>query len=452
MTPFFARILRLVILLLMLGGWATIVYVAGDPGTGWGRHWFTLAMAHAGLTYVGLLACYVLKDPLAWKQRLGRALINIAALLLAAVLVELPAAVGWVDYRLLLISESLGGTGPHNQQFDRDVVHRRPPHGRFIQRQAGDFVYGLAIPTSRRYTVDYHGDANGYRNLVDYRQADVVLLGDSFIEGYNVGQSEIVSVQLARRLHRDVCNLGMCDYGPFEELGALRKFGVKLHPRAVIWFFYEGNDLADIEKFQAITDNWDRCLAREKSFAYRSFFANAADPLMFMLNQLRWRESAFARRYEGRLLPEIPRGPDVTYFHSGPLRLGDHAAALVEVLKNILREGHGVCIANSAVLVVAYVPRKERVYRDLCTFSADSDVPRWELNDLSQQLGPWCEETGIKYLDLTPALHAAARQGRLAYLVDDAHWAADGHAVAAEELAQVLRETCGLDTKSGNGK
>jgi hypothetical protein len=87
-------------------------------------------------------------------------------------------------------------------------------------------------------------------------------------------------------------------------------------------------------------------------------------------------------------------------------------------------------------LIVAHVPTKGRVCRDLCTFPTDSDVPHWQFNDLPERVGAWCKRAGVEYLDLTPVLEAAARQGKLVYLVDDPHWTAEGHAVVAEEVAR----------------
>lgn len=447
MKPFGARALIICILVAVVGGWLGIFHVGADPATGWGQSWFELTLAHVGLTYLALLACYVLWGYSSWKQRLTRAILSVAALLLAVALVELPAAMGWIDYRQVLIPRTLGGAGPHNRQLDPELVYRHLPHDRFVHRQAGDYAAGLAIPTARRYEAECICDANGFRNEVDYRQADVVLLGDSFIEGYNVTQGEIVSTELARLLQHDVCNLALCGYGPQQELGALRRYGAGLHPRVVVWFFYEGNDLFDIEDYENVVNDWEAYLAEQQSYGTRSFFLNILDPLGFWLDQLRWHESAFARRRAGHLLPEIPSVDRVTYIGNPPFQMSDHIQSLFAKLQRILLDAKKVCDRNHIALLVVNVPTKGRVYRDLCTFPADSDVPHWQWNDFPDRSAAWCRASGIEHMDLTPALRGAVRRGRLAYFVDDPHWTAEGHAIVAEEVARSIRAAGWLKSK-----
>src|SRR5205807_430492 len=47
-----------------------------------------------------------------------------------------------------------------------------------------------------------------------------------------------------------VANLGQYDYGPVEELAVLRRYGLPLRPRIVVWMFFEGNDLVDVARYQ----------------------------------------------------------------------------------------------------------------------------------------------------------------------------------------------------------
>ena len=83
---------------------------------------------------------------------------------------------------------------------------------------------------------------------------------------------------------------------------------------------------------------------------------------------------------------------------------------------------------------------KFRVYRDLCTFEADSPCLSWDIDDLPGALEDALASTsdGIGFLDLTPRLRAEAAAGSLPYLTDDTHWSAEGHRAAAHELAEFL--------------
>ena len=123
--------------------------------------------------------------------------------------------------------------------------------------------------------------------------------------------------------------------------------------------------------------------------------------------------------------------------------------ALVGKLQTILATAKTTCAAAGAKLLVVYVPRKERVYQEFCTFDADSEVPHYQVSDLPERLGAWCGQQKIEYLDLTPALKAAARRGKLVYLVDDPHWSAEGHEAVAAEVARRLEELHWLHARAG---
>ena len=306
MTVRASRSLVALLALAVFGAWAWIVWIAGDPETGWGAAWFELALTNFAVTFLAAWACYVLWQPSAWRPRLARATLSTAAILLAAALIELPALLGLVDYRRVLVPRCLGGNGPHNRQLDPELVYRHLPHDHFVHQQVGDSAAGLAIPGARRYCAEVQCDANGFRNSKDFRRADVVLLGDSFVEGYNVTQDAIGAKHLADRLSAEVCNLALCGFGPQQELAALKRYGVPLQPQAVVWFFYEGNDLEDIDDYERVMGRWKRYEAEEQGYAARSFFLNVLDPLAFWLDQRRWRPSELARRRAGRLRPEIP--------------------------------------------------------------------------------------------------------------------------------------------------
>jgi hypothetical protein len=75
------------------------------------------------------------------------------------------------------------------------------------------------------------------------REVDVVLVGDSFVEGWCVpGQDSFAA--LVRDQHPDTLNLGYTGHGPLTELGTVREYLVAREPEHVFWFFYEDNDLA----------------------------------------------------------------------------------------------------------------------------------------------------------------------------------------------------------------
>ncbi len=100
------------------------------------------------------------------------------------------------------------------------------------------------------YWFTYQSDERGFHNppgLHAPGPLEVVLLGDSCTQGCSV-RSEESFAALLRADYPRTLNLGLRGNGPLTELASLREYGAPHRPRAVLWFFYEGNDLADLEQ------------------------------------------------------------------------------------------------------------------------------------------------------------------------------------------------------------
>jgi hypothetical protein len=111
----------------------------------------------------------------------------------------------------------------------------------------------------------------------------------------------------------------------------------------------------------------------------------------------------------------------------------------------ILSDARDLCRANGVELVIAFVPAKLRIYRDLCRFEADSPCTAWPSDDLPDDFRRLVEGlgSGAAFVDLTPPMRGAAERGGVVYLPDDVHWSEQGHRVAAEALARVLARRLG---------
>lgn len=90
------------------------------------------------------------------------------------------------------------------------------------------------------YLADRHGFNNP--NAVWDRPADLMLIGDSFAQGQCV-PTGFQMASLLRDLFPGTVTLGMGHEGPLLELAALKEFGPLLKPRAVMWLYFQGNDL-----------------------------------------------------------------------------------------------------------------------------------------------------------------------------------------------------------------
>jgi len=96
----------------------------------------------------------------------------------------------------------------------------------------------------------FESDEHGFRNPLgqyDRDSIDVVLVGDSYAFGACVPQGDGVGSAL-RRTGRSVLNLGYGGNGPLLELAALKELGERFSPQAVLWLYFEGNDLLDLRR------------------------------------------------------------------------------------------------------------------------------------------------------------------------------------------------------------
>jgi len=297
------------------------------------------------------------------------------------------------------------------------------------------------------YRCELRLDRNGFRNATELSSAKIIVIGDSFVEGLQVSEEELLTNQLSSLLGKTVANLGRTSYGPQQELHVLRRYGVGLRPGTCVWAFYEGNDLQDLNGYDRELANLARIVTADPSRTRyeRSFLRNALGYVI--RNWIRPDRGLPAHLYTGRLA--VGSGDDLElYFTTGiqhgevgpDLPRGQHTPEFQRFLR-ILADARDACDRHGIDLVVAFVPSKFRVYRDACRFDPDSPCLKWPIDALGQELERAIgrDFPGTGFVDLSPRLAAAAARGEILYLPDDTHWSAEGHRLAAEVLADCLR-------------
>ncbi len=364
-----------------------------------------------------------------------------ASLHLGLSLFELPAAVGLIDYRTVFRTPTPAWKRPGNRP-DPDLVFVREGHRRDRLRFLGADRNRLRGATSPGpvYECDLKTDRNGFRNPVDLARADVVILGDSFIEGLQVAAPDLVSARLADRLGCTVANLGRTGYGPQQEGHVLRRFGLGLYPKTCVWAFYEGNDLQDVAMYDADRSRAGRARPESTTSAWytRSLIRNGLACLI--RTRIHPEPTLLATRHAGRFA-----GRSDVYFscgvHEGETLPEDRETSKeLARFRSILAEARDACDRAGVDLVVAFVPAKFRVYRDFCTFGPDSPCRDWPIDNLPAAVGQAVAAVSpeVGFLDLTPRFRAEAAAGAMPYLADDTHWSAEGQQAAAQALGDYL--------------
>jgi len=96
----------------------------------------------------------------------------------------------------------------------------------------------------------YNSDEHGFNNpkgIFKSEKIEIMLVGDSFTHGACVKQGEDIGARLREKLGKQIINIGMDGNGPLIELASLKEYGTSLKPKNVLWIYFEGNDMDNLE-------------------------------------------------------------------------------------------------------------------------------------------------------------------------------------------------------------
>jgi lysophospholipase L1-like esterase len=293
----------------------------------------------------------------------------------------------------------------------------------------------------------------------------VLVLGDSFAEGFSVGLEDGVARALERDLRgagcpAEVVNGGTVGYSTDQEYLFYRDEGVSYAPRVVVLLFYYNDILYNARG--AVPGAVPKPLftftggtPRVKNYPLPpSLPTRPPQPwrgsvaLSFVRDRLRdgapRTYDALARlRFWSRIEPgEVPIEMQV-YDRHPPEPVVQAWLQTEHLLALLQRE----VAAHGAELVVAYVPSKMEVSRadwELTRRRYGIDDSLWDRSLVARRLDTAGQKVGVPVLDLTDSLWA--EQGR-AYFAQGGHWNARGHAVAAQEIARFLRDRTKLECR-----
>lgn len=399
-------------------------------------------------------------------------LIARAALLLASAVLALALLEGGL--RLALLG-SLA-----NPQPASGLTHAHPTRGWALTPNA------TGVRSDIDYRVEVRISSQGLRDVEHSIAADpnvfrVVVLGDSFMEAYQVELRESLPRRLEDELapeRVEVINLGVGGYGTLQESLALDEQGLRFDPDLVVLAFYAGNDLrnnselletrlwqdGNIKSFGrpyarlrgkdllqkppdfATAQAWIEAM-RQRDHDLRLHDRLLAPALVSaLLQRLAHRIGAVGHAYD----PNLVLGAYATRFDpdatAPPLSADEYRAAWEEawqITQALILRTRATAERHGARFVLLSVPSKFQVdprYRERVT----SEFPRMRFDPElpSRRLRGFADEQGIELLDLQGALVRQSGAGHppLYHAFRDRHWNAEGHRVAASELARFLRQ------------
>ncbi|HEX3247296.1 MAG TPA: SGNH/GDSL hydrolase family protein [Chloroflexota bacterium] len=295
----------------------------------------------------------------------------------------------------------------------------------------------------------------------------ILALGDSYLEAAQVREDQSVAGRLAASLSEargapvDVINTGVGSWGTTQEWLLLQQLGERFQPDLQLVFFHPANDL------------WDNSYSLQRPRTPREpFFTLAEDGSLrevpFRLAQKPFRNeldvddltpTGVLRRtswlyhvFETGVLDKLDQGND-----TGPRlnaqaqvfwdpRAEDRVKPTWDVTLALFRAITEYGQAHGVQTVIVVVPSSAEVHDEdwLATRerirAARLQPSNYERYQLSRVLDRRRQEVGAIWIDLGPALRAAAAGGERMYFRQDGHWTVAGNALVASVLQSSLEQ------------
>lgn len=292
----------------------------------------------------------------------------------------------------------------------------------------------------------------------------VVLLGDSFLEGIQVQQSDGVAERLEVLLnawglgHVEVINAGVVAYGTGQEVLFYEQDVRRYQPDLVVLLFYVGNDVKN-NSYQLEIPGGKRDLSLKPYFDLDSAGRllllpgpppKPVQPLVHVARARCWTYNLLESTLFVQLGPtfqredlEVVGGARNTFrevFATTPDETWLQAWRITEALLGRLQDD---ARADGAPLMIVGVPdwrsltdgvwRRAMAGSRLLDGRASPDAP-------TDRLGETARRLGTPYLNLLPVYRERTEAGDGPfYFTFDGHWNTAGHAVAAQAIADTLR-------------
>jgi lysophospholipase L1-like esterase len=257
----------------------------------------------------------------------------------------------------------------------------------------------------------------------------ILLLGDSFVEGYTVAFEDTVGEVIARETGVEVVNGGTGGYSTDQELLFFERDGRRYEPDVTILFFYV-NDVW----FNAQDRYWRGAKPR-----FRVADDGGLELVRRTLPPPKFRRTAGAwfekHSYLIRLVRTVARNLEDHEATAPPFRVyrknrAPEIDAAWRLTERLLEEVARRVRATGSAFVLVLVPPIFRVH---------DDAPRPEGDDfgrIERDLHAVCARLDVPFLDPRPALRAS---GERVYFPVDRHWNETGHRIVGRFVAERVR-------------
>jgi hypothetical protein len=284
--------------------------------------------------------------------------------------------------------------------------------------------------------VTYFTDDQGFRNQPGAEDAPLVVVGDSFVFGTCLPYEDLWTTRLGETLDTEVANYSMV--------------GISL------WHYNKYTDVLvrEGDHRALIYSVFLNDLVREPSFDESLHARLATNGILYYMSPVNFTIAEFLTQSPARQVYERvitpPAGvaqPPATVALANGVVLQEHGGLYSQYLgpDSSVGERLETAIAYAdemdMALVVVMIPSKRSTYDQAYVeaFPASTDLPERE-NQAYNAICAWLVDQGTPCYNLTEDLRLAAQEGPALYFTTDGHLNALGSQVAADLIADFLRE------------
>jgi len=278
----------------------------------------------------------------------------------------------------------------------------------------------------------YRSDERGFHNPPGAWNGDiqVATVGDSFTHGACVPTEEGLAGKL-RAQGLTALNLGLDGNGPLAMAATVREYLPAVEPRAVIWVYYEGNDLADFEE-ELESPTLLHYLEPEFRQQLRESQQEISRQLVAFL-EVALADELRASRTETLKLARLRTSIGLRGFRrlDGRRPVAEDACCHIDLLEQVLRQTKAEVEEWGGTLYFVYLPTWRRYF-----IPAEMTAPEMARDQVLEAVG----RMGIELIDVHEVFMKKPDPGVMySYPGAYAHFSPAGYAAVAESIAGVLR-------------
>ena len=308
------------------------------------------------------------------------------------------------------------------------IIYKNPiPHtGNFYpdmhinMNEQGDLAFRTSHAIIKK-NVQWDTDKLGYRNDEFIEEADVLLIGDSFVAGIALSQDETIAKKLNMLLGKKVkvYNMAPCTLGEFN---FLYKQGIVKKPKLIIYSAVE----RILPSLLTVAD--------EEKSASRRYYRKVSSKLVFSkmlpvvdrffaFNFLKW---ATGNANQTRIGHQSPFNSSLFFMQGNTVK--HYTLKDAENTAATISSYNDYCQKEGIKFLFMPMPNKETIYYSL--------VPLQGQPQFLFQLDSLLNKAGIPAINTLSLYNSHGTADGLLYKPDDTHWNEKGVGLVAEEVVK----------------